>query len=284
MLRPPTPLESSHLMLMGAGRSGGGGFVGPLDDYEAGLTLAWDIKRRLLASYTGPAFLARADRTGQPTQAIGFKGDGTWDTAALLSFADGDDVYLVTPYNQCGSGIVATNALAATQPRIVTAGVIETDGAVFDGTTTTLNVTLADILDLIGAGQGQFYSRLLSASAGSSIGRLFLDNTSQLLAYLPFHALGNVYFDWTFADRIQAATPGSFVNVLSDVSCEKYAATSAIRINGSSVASGAATGTYTSAAATFNIGLGFEGNISSFVVWNTCDASTAAARYAALTA
>lgn len=283
MLRPPTPLESSHLMLMGAGRSGGGGFVGPLDDYESGLTLAWDIKRRLLASYTGPAFLARADRTGQPTQAIGFKGDGTWDTAALLSFADGDDVYLVTPYNQCGSGIVATNGLAATQPRIVTAGVINTNGAFFNGTTTAVDVALADILDLIGAGQAQFYSRMLSASAGSSSGRV-ISGPDALLSYLPFHALGNVYFDWKSGDRIQAATPGSFVNVLSDVSCEKYAATGAIRINGSSVASGALTATHTSAAATFNIGFGFEGNISSFVVWNTCDPSTAAARYAALTA
>ena len=260
-----------------------GGFVGPLDDYAAGLTLAWDLKRRLLASYTGPAFLARADRTGQPTEQINFR-NGVWDTDQLTAFADGDDVYVVTPYNQCGSGIVATNAVSATQPRIVTAGVIETDGAVFNGSTTTVDVALADILDLIGAGQGQFYSRMLSASAGSSNGRLFLEGPSGLLSYLPFHALGNVYFDWKSGDRIQAATPGSFVNVLSDVSCEKYAATGAIRINGSSVASGALTATHTSAATTFNIGGAFEGNISSFVVWNTCDASTAAARYAALTA
>jgi hypothetical protein len=58
-------------------------------------------------------------------QDIGFVGNDL-DTASLLSFVGANDGFVTTWYDQSGNGRDAINITAATQPRIVNAGVLET--------------------------------------------------------------------------------------------------------------------------------------------------------------
>lgn len=260
-------------------------FMGPLDDYESGLTLAWDLKRRLLASHTGGAFLARADRTGQPTMTIPFLPDGTRDNATLLSFAQGGDVYVVTPLNQCSSGIVMTQASAGAQPRIVTAGAIETNGAKISNDSRKWRASLADILDLVGSEQGQIYSDLRQDSLGSGTAQGILSGPGGMIAYLNYFNSATMYFDWQTSQRVSCAVPSGMMDTLSSVSLEHDATGSRIRVNGSVEVSGVVTGTISSTAYNLDVpdsGGGFYGNISSYIVWKTCDPTLAAGRVSAL--
>ena len=58
-------------------------------------------------------------------QDIGFVGNDL-DTASLLSFVGANDGFVTTWYDQSGNSRDAVNATAATQPRIVNSGVLET--------------------------------------------------------------------------------------------------------------------------------------------------------------
>lgn len=266
-------------------------FVGVLDVYEPDLTLAIDLARRLLSSYTGGAFIARADRTGQPTMTIPFLADGTRDNATLLSFAQGGDVYVVTPLNQCSSGIVMTQASAGAQPRIVTAGAIEANGAKISNDSRKWRASLADILDLVGSQQGHIYSDLRLDSLGGGTAQEILSGPGGLIAYLNYFNSATMYFDWQSYQRVSCAVPSGMMDTPSSVSLEHDATGSRIRVNGSVEVSGAVAGTIASAA--YNLDVpdsgggfygsgGFYGNISSYIVWKTCDATLAAGRVAAL--
>lgn len=258
-------------------------FVGALDALTTDLTFAMSLDRRLLSSYTGDAFITRANRTGQPTLSVPYLADGTRDTASLMSFAASDDVHIVTPNTQFGS-LVMTQPAALNQPKIVSAGVLE-NGAKGTSSNEQWQITLTDILDLIGSGQAQFFMKFLPSN-DILAPQFMIGGPSGMVSYLPYVVLGNVYFDWTGPDRIQAATPAGMIDTMSTVSLEKDAAAARIRINGSVVASGAATGVQSSGAYNFLFpaGGGMTGWIRELVVWKTCDATTAAARYAALTA
>lgn len=92
-----------------------------LDDYAA--TAAFSL-RKIKTSYTGNCVRVRKDTTGQPEQDIAFDGSGVIDTVSLKSFVGGNSGYVVTWYNQEGSGD-AKQSTASRQPRIVNAGVVE---------------------------------------------------------------------------------------------------------------------------------------------------------------
>lgn len=122
-LGPPTPLES-QMMLLGCGSSGSG-FAGALDAYTTDLAGAWSVSRRLLTSHTGS--LIRIRRSSDSTeQDIGFNGQGALDTAAIASFVGANNAFVVTIYDQSGAGRHFTQATAASQRRIVAAGVVDT--------------------------------------------------------------------------------------------------------------------------------------------------------------
>jgi hypothetical protein len=101
--------------------------VCPLD--KAGLTrntpaaVAWSL-RLLSSDYTGPAIRVRRDNDNN-TQDIGFTPGGYLDTAALKSFTGANNGYVVTWYDQSGSGTDAKQADVSKQPIIIRAGVVE---------------------------------------------------------------------------------------------------------------------------------------------------------------
>lgn len=80
--------------------------------------------RRTLTSYTGP--LIRVRRTDGAEQDITAASDGSLDTAALTAFVGSGDGTVATWYDQSGQGRHLSAVDVAAQPRIVSAGVLET--------------------------------------------------------------------------------------------------------------------------------------------------------------
>lgn len=110
-------------------------FVGPLDSYAAPYRA--HSLRRLRAAYTGPCIRVR--RSSDNTELdVGFTALGFLDSPALLDFTGAGSGFVVTWYDQGGSGRHLSQATAAAQPRIVNAGVVDAvngkPSVVFDGT------------------------------------------------------------------------------------------------------------------------------------------------------
>lgn len=82
--------------------------------------------RKLRTDYTGPAIEVRKI-VGDETfvQNIGFV-NGELDTASLLSFAEGEDVFVAKRYDQSGNGYDLQQTAESSQPKIVNAGELYT--------------------------------------------------------------------------------------------------------------------------------------------------------------
>ncbi len=260
-------------------RFSGASFVGPLDDYTSGMTAAWDVRNRLRSDWAGALCEVRADRSGQPTFDVLAKSDGTWDTAALLSFAGSDSCYVTQVYDQSGNSRHIGNVVTATQPMLVNAGSLVTDGPLFtQAGDQFLTIASLNYLDVFGANQFQVVSRMTNDGAPGS-GRAFL--MGLVLTYFPWEALGNIYFD--SPDRIQIATPADILDVECVASFERFTSNIAnMRRNGTVVCTGASTTALSSSAHQFFYGFGLEGHLPSMVIWNTADATVAPLRAAAL--
>jgi hypothetical protein len=94
-----------------------------MDDYT-GAVIGYSLNK-LRSAYNGSAIRVRRSNDNAQ-QDIGFDSDGRLDTAALSSFVDVNDGYVVTWYDQSTTGRNATNTLVAEQPKIVNAGTIYT--------------------------------------------------------------------------------------------------------------------------------------------------------------
>ena len=116
-----------------SGLFGVGGNTPPID-LVAGAAAAFGL-RKLRTAYAGSAIRVR--RSSDNVEAdIGFTGNDL-DTTALLAHCGASSSFVVTWYDQSGSGYNATQSTTANQPRIVNAGVVDVDGTkpsiVFNG-------------------------------------------------------------------------------------------------------------------------------------------------------
>jgi hypothetical protein len=106
-----------------------------LDQFSAPSAAAYSL-RNLRAAYTGSAIRVRRSSDNAETD-IGFGSDGNLNTTALLAHCGADNGFVTTWYDQSGNNRNATQATAGQQPRIVNAGVIETQNGqptlLFDG-------------------------------------------------------------------------------------------------------------------------------------------------------
>lgn len=85
---------------------------------RANLKAAYSIYRRLVGSYYGPAVLVRR-ASDDATAQIGFLSDGTLDVAAIAAHCTTNDGYVVTVYQQWGSGNDISHAASTPeQPKI----------------------------------------------------------------------------------------------------------------------------------------------------------------------
>ena len=86
-------------------------------DENPGAAAAYSL-RRLSSTYTGSAIqVQRADNVGGTTD-IGFDGYGDLDTAALTTAAAGNDMVVVTWYDQSGNSNNATQPSSLSRPKI----------------------------------------------------------------------------------------------------------------------------------------------------------------------
>ena len=116
--------------------------------------------RKLRTDYTGPAIKVRKTVAGDTsTQDIGFV-NGELDTASLLSFADGGDVYVQIWYDQSGNGNDLAQVSASAQPKIVASGVVNTKNS-------------EPCVDFDGISQEFITTELLDTSADNSLISVF---------------------------------------------------------------------------------------------------------------
>jgi hypothetical protein len=93
-------------------------------DSFSGASAAYSL-RNLSSAYTGPLIRVRRSSDNAERDIYGtFRGD--LDLAALTSFVGANSGFVTTWYDQSGTGRHATQATAASQPRIVNAGAVET--------------------------------------------------------------------------------------------------------------------------------------------------------------
>lgn len=277
---PPPSLHSS-LLLTGAGPgNGGGGFVGPLDGYTAGLLHLPCMTQRLLSSYTGPAFRMRVDTVGSPEYDVGFLADGTIDLAAINDYSAGDNWFVRIIYDQSGNGRHLQQSSAANQPR----------GDVLDGRAYCYAP---------GAG---FSTTSLASTAG--LGLAITDSTAWSIARAAGYALdlagvrsasATERRTINYSNAIQANNPGAGTTAtIASTGTGLY--TTTVRLNGSGTVLSnrltSATGTQASAAFTidsFSFGRGGGGpswaQDSQFIAsgfWSTDLGATATAELNAL--
>jgi hypothetical protein len=126
-------------------------------DSFSGASAAYSL-RNLSSAYTGPLIRVRRSNDNVERDIFGtFRGD--LDLAALTSFVGANSGFVTTWYDQSGTGRHATQATAASQPRIVNAGAVDTQNGKpavwFDGTDDRLvsfiDIFLTDSKTLFGA-------------------------------------------------------------------------------------------------------------------------------------
>ena len=92
----------------------------PLDSYS-GFQVIYSV-RHLLTSYTGDLVRLRRN-SDQAESDFGFDGNGDLDTAAITTWLDGANGFIVTWYDQSGNGFDAAQATAALQPQYIASGI-----------------------------------------------------------------------------------------------------------------------------------------------------------------
>lgn len=121
------------------------GFVGILDDYP-NAAAAYSL-RGLRINYTGSLIRVRRS-SDNAEQDFGFIDniERNLDTTALTTFCSGTDGFVTTWYDQSGNAKNATQTTAANQPKIVSGGVVLTNGGKpcleLDATNDSLKTTL----------------------------------------------------------------------------------------------------------------------------------------------
>ena len=154
--------------------------------------------RLLRSAYIGSAIRVR--RSSDNVEAdIGFDNAGNMNQAALLSHCGAGSGYVVTWYDQSGSGADFNQSTAAQQPRIVNAGVVDVQNnkpcLVFDGSSSGLlgNSTALALTNNIGA--ATFFNVLQSVNTSATqYPFIFALNSSSSSSRLGMQkTTGNIY-------------------------------------------------------------------------------------------
>jgi hypothetical protein len=133
-----------------AGETGGVGGIAwsslaGVSNKYTNMALGLSVSRKVCSGYQGPCFRGRND--AGTYQDIGFDTYGNLDTSALTTFASGGNVWIQVLYDQTGNDRHAVQPTLAAQPRIVTAGALQTlsgdssiPAMVFDGSLNFMRV------------------------------------------------------------------------------------------------------------------------------------------------
>ena len=113
-----------------------GTYVGFIDALGVSAAAAYGL-RKLRAAYAGAAVNVRRSSDNTP-QDIGFDASGDFNVAAFNTFVGGGSGFVVTWYDQSGSGADATQATDADQPQLILAGQNGRPIVRFNGSSDTL--------------------------------------------------------------------------------------------------------------------------------------------------
>ena len=116
-------------------------YIGPLDDLHISndAVFIFSPYKRLVNSYTGN--LVKVQRTSDnESQWFGYDSNGDLDTSSLLEFCGNSDGLVDEISNQFNSSYNAVQTTQGYKPKIVSSGVLETNGLLFDGTDDFMNV------------------------------------------------------------------------------------------------------------------------------------------------
>jgi hypothetical protein len=174
-------------------RSGGGGASLLLDTYT-GAAVAYSL-RQLRTAYTGAAIRVRRS-SDNAEQDFGFV-NNVLDTASLLTFCGAGNGFITTWYDQSGNGLNLTMTVAANQPRIVNAGVIDsknnTTAMKFDGINDVMSRTA---LTALNSGNNLSYFTVSSSDITSRADTVFISVNSgspRLENFLDTRTTGGFY-------------------------------------------------------------------------------------------
>lgn len=109
----------------------------------------YSINRKLRTAYAGNCIQVRRS-SDNTTQDIGFAAGGVLDTVAMSTFMGSSDLFLSKVYDQTVNAKDMVQATAANQPKIATAGVLNTDtngkiAPVWNGTSSVLTAAALGI-------------------------------------------------------------------------------------------------------------------------------------------
>lgn len=156
--------------------------------------------RKLKSSYSGSAIRIRRDSTGNAETDIGFTANGDLDTTAIKNHCRNNSCMVTTWYNQGDSSAVNfTQTTAASQPRIMTSGVIERRSGEptirFDasGTADFMNVASSTVKFnyLHKAGQAAVFMTFQAAVGTTNVNNYYfvLDNINALSTNIGYYIL-----------------------------------------------------------------------------------------------
>jgi hypothetical protein len=130
--------------------------------------------------YSGAAIRVRrsSDNTEQDINFVSSAANAAIDTSALLSFVGAGDGFIVTWYNQNGSGNHANQTTAANQPQIVTSGSVELSSSLpsikWDGSNDFLLINSVFTTNL------ELTTFVISQSAAVTTNQYLYDNSNSL--------------------------------------------------------------------------------------------------------
>lgn len=257
-----------------------------LDEYP-NAAAAYSL-RRVNSRYTGALIRVRRDSTGQAEQDIGSIGEAL-DTVALKAFVRNNSGYVTTWYDQSGNGRNATQTTAASQPRIVNAGVVEYDGTkpaiYFNGISYRIGASTISALStssssfyLVGRGMGVSTNPFSPGIVRIANGDAFANTTAPslvLLGGVPAATYAQYY--WGAGFGINASVEGNLLGIFSTI----ISGNTTIDVYRNGVLKQTGTRTPTSwATTTFSVGFGSsitnlyrQGFAQEFILYSTSNAN-----------
>jgi hypothetical protein len=149
-----------------------------LDDYPTG-GAAYSLRQ----VKTGATRSVRLRRSNDNTESdFGFDGTGELDTAAIKTWVGASNAFVTSFYNQNGDSLHFTQSTAASQPRLVNAGVIERRNGkpslFFDGSNDFMTVASSTASFNYLHQSGQAFVSVVAQSNSSSAAGVYLSNSN----------------------------------------------------------------------------------------------------------
>lgn len=268
-------------------RPSGGGFVGALDDYTTDLATAWSVTRRLFSAFTDPIIKVRRSSDDSLLD-IGTLANGLIDSSSLLAFVGAGNGFVHTVYDQSGNGIDLTQAINAIQPKLVTSGVIETNGVYFDGLNFALDTASLSYTNFAAADKVQVLFNLRAENGGANQ-KLFEHGGGDIFSGWALVTGTTAFWDAPFPTARVNYDPTGFFDVNQTMSFERDQTTSRIRVAGAVGVTGSVSGSI-SGTEIFRIGKALSGGtpwkgwIKDVAIWKTAASADCVAREASFAA